>query len=103
MTNIFVASDELNSTSTSDMFKGLIAKHRVPENKHFQLLAQIRLSKSFSSLEGRRLCVKSRLEAILAVLFVHDSSDVLNGFFQAQPEFCHEIVDLVSERSGGSG
>ena len=39
--------------------------------------------------------VRTRLYSLLSALYVHPSMDVLAGYFQAQPDLCREIVDLI--------
>ncbi|GMI10544.1 hypothetical protein TrRE_jg12008, partial [Triparma retinervis] len=58
-------------------------------------LVKIRLAKSFASQEQRQAAVRTRLHSLLSALYVHPSMDVLAGYFQAQPDLCREIVDLI--------
>mmetsp|Transcript_22179 Transcript_22179/g.25505 ORF Transcript_22179/g.25505 Transcript_22179/m.25505 type:complete len:1567 (+) Transcript_22179:308-5008(+) len=70
-------------------------KDRIPAEKLFALLANIRLAQSFHSRVSRIGAVKRRLHALSCILHVHPSNEVLMGYFHAQPELVVELVDLV--------
>ena len=67
----------------------------IPRDKAFTLLSNIRLSTSFYSNSSRVAAVQSRLMALKCALLSNPSSEVIAGYFHAQPELCSEIVDLV--------
>ena len=105
LVSVHVPGSDLARLPTARLFHRLKSQYSVPSDKLFGLLAAIRLAKSFHDQPSRVAAVSRRLEALLTVLHIHSSSDVLVGYFQAQPELCHEIVDLVrpSEDVGGGG
>lgn len=61
----------------------------------FRLLADIRMARSFHSRAGRLKAVERRLRALVCILHAHPSQEIMTGYFQAQPELCVEIVDLL--------
>jgi E3 ubiquitin-protein ligase HUWE1 len=67
----------------------------VPTDRWFSLLAEIRLARSFHSQADRYAAVLRRLQALTAVLNSHPFNDVMTGYFEAQPELCVDIVDLL--------
>jgi E3 ubiquitin-protein ligase HUWE1 len=68
---------------------------KIPSDRLFPLLADIRLARSFHSQAARIGAVERRLRALTTILHAHPSQEVMNGYFQAQPELCVEIVDLL--------
>jgi hypothetical protein len=85
--------------STAELFFKCIhlagGRHRIPDDLLFPLLTNIRLAKSFHSAQARVDGVKNRLLALIAILNAHPSQYILSGYFQAQPEICVELIDLV--------
>jgi len=67
----------------------------LPPQKMFALLAKIRLGRAFHTNATRVKAVEARLRALICVLHVYPTQDILAGYFQAQPELCGEIVDLL--------
>jgi len=81
----------------------LVAKQHstpLPRDKLFALLCHIRIAKSFHSRNSRTDAIRCRLLALQVLLCMPSTStDVLVGYFQAQPELCAEICDLVRPAS----
>lgn len=70
-------------------------KEKIPRDRLFSLLTDIRLARDFHSQSTRVQAVHRRLLALIAILNAHPSHEVMSGFFQAQPELTVEIVDLL--------
>jgi len=70
-------------------------RSRISKENLFTLLAQIRLAVSFHSQALRIAAVERRMSALIATLYSNPQPAVLVGYFQAQPELCNEIGDLV--------
>ena len=85
----------MSNLTSAEVFNLCVEKYKVPLDKRFALLARVRLAKSFASQEQRQAAVRTRLHSLLSALYVHPSMDVLAGYFQAQPDLCREIVDLI--------
>ena len=87
------------SHSTSTLFfeciKKAAGRDNIPNDKLFPLLTQLRLAKDFHRNATRTTAVKRRLKAIICALYSHPSQEVLTGYFQAQPELCVEMIDLL--------
>ena len=87
------------SKSTAELFFQCIKKaggtEHIPQEQLFPLLADIRLARSFHSHEGRVVSVEHRLVALIAILYAHPSQEIMSGYFQAQPELCGELIDLL--------
>ena len=85
--------------STAELFFQCLdavgGRDRIPEDRLFILLADIRLAKSFHSAQSRVAAVENRLYALIAILHAHPSQDIMSGYFQAQPELCVELIDLL--------
>lgn len=85
--------------STAELFFQCLdtvgGRDRIPEDRQFVLLADIRLAKSFHSAISRVAAVENRLYALIAILHAHPSQDIMSGYFQAQPELCVELIDLL--------
>ena len=85
--------------STAELFFQCLdaagGRDRIPEDRLFVLLADIRLSKSFHSAAARVAAIESRLLALITILHAHPSQDIMSGYFQAQPELCVELIDLL--------
>lgn len=92
-------SQKKDIKSTIELFFLAIEKaggiHKIPADRWFPLLADIRLARSFHSQASRFGAVGRRLRALIASLHAHPSHEVMSGYFQAQPELCVEIVDLL--------
>jgi hypothetical protein len=70
-------------------------RSRISKENLFALLAHVRLAVSFHSQASRTAAVERRLRALIATLYANPQPAVLIGYFQAQPELCNEIADLV--------
>lgn len=85
--------------STAELFFTCLNKaggrSNLQEDRLFALLADIRLAKSFYSAASRVQAVERRLRALTAILQAHPSQEVMSGYFQAQPELCTELIDLL--------
>jgi E3 ubiquitin-protein ligase HUWE1 len=85
--------------STAELFFLALDKaggrSKIPADRVFSLLADIRLARSFHSQASRVQAVERRLRALITILHAHPSQEIMSGYFQAQPELCVEIVDLL--------
>ena len=85
--------------STAELFFLAVEKvggiHNISSDRWFSLLADIRLARAFHSQASRCAAVNRRLRALIAILNSHPSQEIMSGYFQAQPELCVEIVDLL--------
>lgn len=83
--------------STAELYFLAIEKcqESVPNNRLFSLVSEIRMARSFHCRKDRIRAVNRRLFAIISSLYTHPSQEVIVGYFQAQPELCVEIVDLL--------
>jgi hypothetical protein len=70
-------------------------RSKISQKNMFAMLAHIRLATSFHSQSLRTAAVERRMRALIAMLYAHPMQEVLAGYFQAQPELCTEIGDLV--------
>lgn len=70
-------------------------RSKIPADRMFSLLADIRLARAFHSKATRVQAVERRLRALVTILHAHPSQEIMSGYFQAQPELCVEIVDLL--------
>lgn len=70
-------------------------RKKVPEDRLFSLLADIRLARAFYSHNTRVKAVDRRLKALITILYSHPSQEIMSGYFQAQPELCVELIDLL--------
>lgn len=70
-------------------------RNRVPNNRIFDLLVEVRLARSFYCRSTRVDALQCRLRAIIAALYSHPSQEIMSGYFQAQPELCVELTDLL--------
>ena len=90
---------EKNIRSTADLFFYCVQQaggsERVPSERLFQLLADIRLTRSFYRQATRVAAIERRLRALVTILHAHSSQEIMAGYFQAQPELCVELVDLL--------
>jgi E3 ubiquitin-protein ligase HUWE1 len=84
---------------TSELFFLAVKKaggmDKIPSDRLFSLLADIRLARSYHSQAARCAAVSRRLQSLIAILNAHPSPEMMSGYFQAQPELCAEIVDLL--------
>lgn len=79
------------------------SKMSLPPEKQFTLLSQIRLARSFHTYSTRILATEYRLRAIICLLSAQPNQDTIGTFFEAQPELCGEMVDLIRPTvSGGN-
>ena len=89
----------MKTNSTAELFFKCIAKvggrEKIPNDRLFPLLADIRLARSFHSMESRLAAIEYRLMALIAILYAHPSQEIMSGYFQAQPELCVELIDLL--------
>jgi len=89
----------MKTLSTARLFfKSLEAaggREKIPEDRLFALLADVRLARSFHSTSSRISAVENRLMALISILHAHPSQDIMSGYFQAQPELCVELIDLL--------
>ena len=67
----------------------------IPDDRLFPLLADIRLTRSFHCRATRIFAIERRLRALITILHSHPSQDIMSGYFQAQPELCVELIDLL--------
>lgn len=85
--------------STAELFFLCIEKaggrELIPNDRLFPLLADIRLTRSFYSRETRVAAIERRLRALVSILYTHPSQEIMSGYFQAQPELCIELIDLL--------
>ena len=85
--------------STAELFLLCIEKaggrNNIPEDRLFPLLADIRLTRAFHSRATRVGAVERRLQALITILHAHPSQEIMSGYFQAQPELCVELIDLL--------
>mmetsp|Transcript_3628 Transcript_3628/g.8298 ORF Transcript_3628/g.8298 Transcript_3628/m.8298 type:complete len:4344 (+) Transcript_3628:221-13252(+) len=85
--------------SSAELFFSCLEKaggrDKIPPQRIFGLLGTIRLSRSFHCRSTRVAAVERRLRALIIILNAHPSPEVLIGYFQAQPELCVELVDLL--------
>jgi E3 ubiquitin-protein ligase HUWE1 len=77
-------------------------KEKIPADRLYSLLADIRLARSFHSRATRIQAVERRLRSLVAMLHSHPSQEAMTGYFQAQPELCVEIVDLLRPTVGSA-
>ena len=91
------SSRELKSTAALffQCLDQIGGRSMISQDNAFAMLAHIRLASSFHSQSSRIAAVERRLRALISVLYAHPMQDVLAGYFQAQPELCTEIGDLV--------
>jgi Domain of Unknown Function (DUF908). len=93
-------SGQRQTKSTASLFfqclEGQIGgRSRISRENLFALLAHIRLAVSFHSQASRTAAVERRLRALIATLYANPQPALLMGYFQAQPELCNEIADLI--------
>jgi E3 ubiquitin-protein ligase HUWE1 len=85
--------------STADLFFECLRQvggaEAIPSDRLFPLLADIRLTRSFYCQATRVAAIERRLRALITILHAHPSQEVVSGYFQAQPELCVELVDLL--------
>mmetsp|Transcript_747 Transcript_747/g.1813 ORF Transcript_747/g.1813 Transcript_747/m.1813 type:complete len:4405 (+) Transcript_747:307-13521(+) len=85
--------------STADLFFQCLRQaggvEKIPADRLFPLLADIRLTRSFYSRLTRVSAIERRLRALITILHANPSQEVMAGYFQAQPELCVELVDLL--------
>jgi hypothetical protein len=85
--------------STAELFFRCVDEagghENIPDDRLFPLLADIRLAKSFYCQQSRIMAIERRLYALITCLQAHPSQDIMTGYFQAQPELCVELVDLL--------
>jgi len=85
--------------STADLFFHCLQQvggsYKIPSDRLFPLLADIRLTRSFYHKATRVSAIERRLRALITILHTHPSQEVMAGYFQAQPELCVELVDLL--------
>ena len=85
--------------STADLFFECLRQgggvESIPSDRLFPLLADIRLTRSFYCQATRVAAIERRLRALITILHAHPSQEVMSGYFQAQPEICVELVDLL--------
>jgi E3 ubiquitin-protein ligase HUWE1 len=85
--------------STAELFLLCVEKaggrNNIPEDRLFPLLADIRLTRAFHSRATRVGAVERRLQALITILHAHPSQEIMSGYFQAQPELCVELIDLL--------
>ena len=85
--------------STAELFFMCIDKAGgrkcIPNDRLFPLLADIRLTRAFHSRLTRVAAVERRLRALITILHSHPSQEILSGYFQAQPELCVELIDML--------
>eukprot|EP00536_Pseudo-nitzschia_multiseries_P010994 jgi/Psemu1/326262/estExt_fgenesh1_pg.C_3550003 len=85
--------------STADLFFQCLRQvggvEKIPADRLFHLLADIRLTRSFYSQATRVSAIERRLRALITILHANPSQEVMAGYFQAQPELCVELVDLL--------
>ena len=85
--------------STAELFFKCLhlagGRDRIPDDLLLPLLTNIRLARSFHSAQARVVGVENRLLALIAILNAHPSQFIISGYFQAQPEICVELIDLV--------
>jgi E3 ubiquitin-protein ligase HUWE1 len=90
---------EKSIRSTAELFFQCLqqagGRNSIPEDRLFHLLADIRLTRSFHCHATRVAAIERRLRALVAVLHSHPSQEVMTGYFQAQPELCVELIDLL--------
>ena len=88
---------EIQTRSTAQLFFQSVeqVESRIPENRLFMLLADIRLAKAFYSHQARVQAIENRLLALISILHAHPSQEIMSGYFQAQPELCVELIDLL--------
>ena len=84
---------------TADLFFECLQQvggaENIPVDRLFPLLADIRLTRSFYCHATRVSAIERRLRALITILYAHPSTEVMSGYFQAQPELCVELVDLL--------
>jgi hypothetical protein len=94
-----VTLGEKSIKSTAELFYLCLEKaggrSKIPADRLFPLLADIRLSRSFHCRSTRVVAVEHRLRALVAILNAHPSPEIMSGYFQAQPELCVELIDLL--------
>ena len=101
--NIHQQLNNKEASSSSSNSKDSHVVITLPPEKQFNLLAQIRLARSFHTSSTRISAIESRLRAVICLLSSQPNQDVIGAFFAAQPELCGELVDLVRPTvSGGN-
>lgn len=94
-----VSLGEQSIRSTPDLFFECLEKaggrDKIPEDRIFPLLSDIRLARSFHCRATRIAALERRLRAITTILNAHPSQEIMSGYFQAQPELCVELIDLL--------
>jgi hypothetical protein len=87
----------MKTKSTAELFFLCVdqAGGRMPQDRLFPLLSDIRLSRAFHSSEARVFAIENRLRALITILHAHPSQEIMSGYFQAQPELCVELIDLL--------
>ncbi|GAA0160727.1 ubiquitin-protein ligase [Lithospermum erythrorhizon] len=89
---------DINSIQESDLelLSKLTAENAVPLKLRFSLLARLRFARSFSSLAVRHQYICIRLYAFIVLVQACGDSDDLCNFFNMEPEFINELVNLLS-------
>lgn len=94
-----VTLEENNIKSSAELFFLCLEKaggqSEIPPDRLFPLLADIRLTRSFHCGSTRVAAVERRLRALITILNAHPSPEIMSGYFQAQPELCVELIDLL--------
>ena len=93
------AQREMVIRSSADLFFLCVeragGRENIPDDCLFRLLADVRLARSFHCQSSRISAVNLRLLALITAINSHPSHELLTGYFQAQPEICIELVDLL--------
>ena len=94
-----VTLGEQSIRSSAELFFTCLKKaggrKQIPKDRLFPLLADIRLTRSFHCRATRIAAIDRRLRALITILHAHPSQEIMSGYFQAQPELCVELTDLL--------
>ena len=84
--------------STASLFFLALSRsgtNKIPTDRLFALLTDIRLCRSLVTRQGRIDAVNRRLRALICILQSIQNFEILSGYFTAQPELCVELIDLL--------
>ncbi|KAI4388584.1 hypothetical protein MLD38_000898 [Melastoma candidum] len=82
--------------SDLELFSRLIEEYKVPCSLRFSLLTRLRFARAFSSLASRQQFTCIRLYAFIVLVKVSTDGDDLVSFFNSEPEFINELLELLS-------
>ncbi|KAG9144120.1 hypothetical protein Leryth_013765 [Lithospermum erythrorhizon] len=89
---------DIDSIQESDLelLSKLTTDNAVPLKLRFSLLTKLRFARAFRSLAVRHQYICIRLYAFMVLVQACGDSDDLSSFFNMEPEFINELVNLLS-------